>query len=220
MACSPVAAALGRDPQPAFSETELGLGGKEPNVEFRRSFVISRPQHDVWNFLADVEKVATCMPGAMLTGLRGDRWQGRVALKLGPIGSNFEGEARIIRDPARRRGTILGAGRDRLSASRANAEIDYVLTAEQSGATTRVDITFRALLLGPLAQFGRSAIINNVAARLTDMFAHNLERRLMKSPGAIDDATAPIAVGSLLGTVIFAGMKNALTRLLDKFRRR
>jgi carbon-monoxide dehydrogenase small subunit len=204
---------------PALGEADLGLGGKKPNIELRQSFVIARPQREVWAFLADVERVARCMPGATLTGSRGDRWQGQIAVKLGPIAAAFNGEARVIRDEAGQRGVILGAGRDRLSASRANAEIEYVLTAEQAGTAVRVEITVRALLLGPLAQFGRSAIVNDLAARLCDMFARNLERRLAGLSGATDDASAPISAGSLLGAVIVARMKNALARLLGKFHR-
>jgi aerobic carbon-monoxide dehydrogenase small subunit len=200
-------------------QAEVGLGGKKPNIEIRRSFVIARPQREVWDFLGNVERVVPCMPGATLTGSYGDRLQGRVAIKLGPMTAAFNGEARIMRDDATQRGVILGSGRDRLSASRAYAEIEYVLTAGQAEPSTRVDITVRALLLGPLAQFGRSAIVGDLAARLTDMFAHDLERRMAGSPDAEDKATAPIAAGSLLGAVMGARMKNALARLLAKFRR-
>jgi carbon-monoxide dehydrogenase small subunit len=212
MASAPTAA----DSGPAFGEADLGLGGKKPNIEIRQSFVIGRPQPEVWTFLADVERVATCMPGATLTGSRGDRWQGQIAVKLGPIAAAFIGEARVIRDEPAQRGIVLGAGRDRLSGSRANAEVEYVLSAEQAGTAVRVDITVRALLLGPLAQFGRSAIVNDLAARLCEMFAHNLERRLA---GSTDDASAPISAGSLLGAVIVGRMKAALARLLGKFHR-
>jgi carbon-monoxide dehydrogenase small subunit len=159
------------------------------------------------------------MPGAILTGSDGDRLQGQVAAKLGPVAAAFEGEARIMRDAAMQRGIILGAGRDRLSASRATAEIEYALTAEQSEAATRVDIAVRALLIGPLAQFGRSAIVNDLATRLSDMFVRNLERRMAGSSGAIDDETTPIAAGRLLGAVFAARMRNALARLRGKFRR-
>ena len=93
------------------------------------------------------------------------------------------------------------------------------MTAEQSGAATRVDITVRTLLFGPLAQFGRSAIVNDLAARLTEAFAHNLERRLTGSPGAGNGATAPLAAGSLLGAVVWARARSALAGLLGKFRR-
>jgi carbon-monoxide dehydrogenase small subunit len=173
----------------------------------------------VWDFFAQVERVIPCMPGATLSSSRGDRLQGQLAIKLGPIGAAFNGEARVVRDEAVQRGMILGAGRDRLSASRASAEIEYRLSAEQGGAATRVDITVRALLLGPLAQFGRSAIVSDLAARISDMFARNLERRLAGSSDAMDDTAAPIPAGSLLRAVIVARAKKAFTRLLGKLRR-
>jgi aerobic carbon-monoxide dehydrogenase small subunit len=214
-----ITAVDGAGMRPTFGDADLGLGGRKPNIEIRQSFVIPRPPQEIWRFLADVERVVPCMPGAMLTGSRGDRWQGQVAIRLGPIAAAFNGEMRIIRDDATRRGIILGAGRDRLSASRANAELEYALTAEPSGAATRVDITVRALLLGPLAQFGRSAIVNDLAARLTDMFARRIERRLAGLPDAPDDAAAPIAAGRLLGGVIVARMRSTLARLLGSFGR-
>ena len=218
-ALGPIAAVDDARTHPIFGDADLGLGGRKSNIEIRQSFVIARPPQEVWRFLADVERVVPCMPGAMLTGSRGDRWQGKIAIRLGPIAAAFNGEARVIRDDATQRGIILGAGWDRLSASRANAELEYALTAERSGAATRVDITLRALLIGPLAQFGRSAIVNDLAARLSGMFARRLERRLAGLPDAPDDAAAPIAAGRLLGGVIVARLRNSFARLLGSFGR-
>jgi aerobic carbon-monoxide dehydrogenase small subunit len=214
-----IATAIGSDRRPALGEADLGLAGKNPNIEIHQSFTIARPQREVWDFLADVKGVVPCMPGATLSAAQGDRLQGQLAIKLGPIAATFNGEARVMRDEAMQRGIILGAGRDRLSASRASAEIEYGLSAEQGGAATRVDITVRALLLGPLAQFGRSAIVSDLAARITDMFARNLERRLAGLPDATQGATTAIPAASLLGAVIVARVKNALARLVGKFRR-
>ncbi len=219
VAWAPLAAAIGGDRPLAFGDGDLGLAGKKPNIEIRQSFVIARPQREVWNFLAEVERVVPCMPGATLSGSRGDRLQGQLAIKLGPIAAAFNGEARVIRDEAMQRVMILGAGRDRLSASRATAEIEYRLSAERGAAATRVDIAVRALLLGPLAQFGRSAIVGDLAARVSDMFARNLERRMAGSSDAMDETTAPIPAGSLLRAVIVARVKKAFARLLGKFRR-
>jgi len=202
-----------------FDDAELGLNGRTPNIEIRQSFVIGRPQPEVWGFLADVERVVPCFPGAALTGRQGDRLTGRLSIRLGPMAAAFDGEARVVRDEARQRGTVLGAGRDRLSASRASAEIAYALSAEQSGASTRVDITVRTLLFGPLAQFGRGVIVNDLAARLAATFARNLERRLSGGPDANNGAAAPLAVGSLLAAAAWARARNAIARLLGLFRR-
>jgi len=211
-------APIGEHNGPVFDAADLGLAGKKPNIEIRQCFVIARPQAEVWTFLDDIARVVPCMPGATLSAVRGDRLRGQLAIKLGPIAATFEGEARVVRDAATQRGMILGAGRDRLGASRASGELEYQLRPEQSAAATRVDITVRALLLGPLAQFGRSGIVSDLAARITDMFAHNLERRMAGVPEAADEATA-LRAGSLLSAAIAQRMKKALARLLGKFRR-
>ena len=215
----PLAAAIASAASPSLGEGDLGLAGKKPNIEISQSFVIARPRREVWDFFAQVERVVPCMPGATLRSSRGDRLQGQLAIKLGPIGAAFNGEARVVRDEAVQRGMILGAGRDRLSASRASAEIEYRLSAEQGGAATRVDITVRALLLGPLAQFGRSTIVGDLAARISAIFARNLERRLGGSPHAMDEATGPIQAGSLLRAVIVARVRKTLARLWGRSRR-
>jgi aerobic carbon-monoxide dehydrogenase small subunit len=211
-------APIGKDEGPVLDEADLGLAGKKPNIEIRQSFVIARPQAEVWSFLDDIARVVPCMPGATLSAVRGDRLRGQLAIKLGPIAATFDGEARVVRDAATQRGMILGAGRDRLGASRASGELEYQLRPEQGAAATRLDITVRALLLGPLAQFGRSGIVSDLAARITDMFARNLERRMAGVPDAADEATA-LHAGSLLSAAIAQRMKKALARLLGKFRR-
>jgi carbon-monoxide dehydrogenase small subunit len=211
------AAPIGGEKGPVLDEADLGLAGKKPNIEIRQSFVIARPQAEVWSFLDDIARVVPCMPGATLSAVRGDRLRGQLAIKLGPIAATFDGEARVVRDAATQRGMILGAGRDRLGASRASGELEYQLRPEQGAAATRLDITVRALLLGPLAQFGRSGIVSDLAARITDMFARNLERRMAGVPDAMEERA--ISASSLLGAVIAERIKKALARLLDKFRR-
>jgi carbon-monoxide dehydrogenase small subunit len=216
---SPTSSATASAPHRRSDEAALGLGGKQPNIEIKQSFVIARPRDEVWAFFADPKRVAPCMPGATLTAADGDRLEGQVTVKLGPIAAAFAGEARMERDEARRCGRILGAGRDRLGGSRANAEIEYVLNDDAAGAATRVDVTVRALLLGPLAQFGRSSIVNDLAARLTEMFAHNLERRLAGGLDPPSTEAAPLTAASLLGSILRMRIRRAAARLLAKFRR-
>jgi aerobic carbon-monoxide dehydrogenase small subunit len=213
------AAPIEQPMSPSPADIGLGLGGKKPTIEIHQSFVIARPPAEVWAFLADVERMVPCFPGATLDGVEGDRLQGRLSIRLGPMTAAFNGEARVIRDDVRQCGTVLGAGRDRLSASRAAAEIEYALVAEPGGTATRVDVSVRTLLSGPLAQFGRSTIVHDLAARLTETFARNLERLLT---GSTDARLAPtsLAAGSLLGVVVWAHARNAFARLLRLFGRR
>ena len=128
-----------------------------------------------------------------------------MSVKLGPIAANFAGEARIVRDDARRSGVIMAAGKDQLGGTRAAGEVEYAL--QPAGAdTTRVTLTIRALLVGPLAQFGRSSIVEDLVARITAVFARNLEARL-SGTAAADGESAPLEAGSLIWQVIIARLK-------------
>lgn len=208
----PIAAAT-----PPSGEVELGdaadagLGGRSANLETSLSFAVARPLAEVWAALDDVERIARCMPGASLTEPpQGGRLKGRVAVKIGPIATSFSGVGRIVRDEARREGVLYGAGRDRFSGSSVRAEVAYALQPETEG-TTRVDVAVRALLAGPLAQFGRSGIVQDLVARLAAEFAHRLERSLAgQEPLKGETSFNP---GLLLWTTIKARLAATLGRL-------
>ena len=58
---------------------------------------------EVFAFFQDVPAVARCMPGAELTEAKGDGlYAGRVKVRLGPFGADFEGEAKVSADPEAR----------------------------------------------------------------------------------------------------------------------
>jgi carbon-monoxide dehydrogenase small subunit len=202
----------GESPSPADA-ADLGLAGRKPNFEIERAFTIARPPDEVWAFFDDIAAVVSCLPGAALTGpTDGDRITGRMAVKLGPITTDFSGEARLTRDAARRRGTIAGSGRDRLTGSRAAADVDYQLHAADGG--TRVEVTVRAMLAGALAQFGRSGIVDDLATRLTETFARNLERRLAGAPA--EAAPTPLAAGAMLRSVLAARLRAIVSRITGR----
>jgi aerobic carbon-monoxide dehydrogenase small subunit len=193
------------------ADDALGLGGRQPNIELLQSFEVSRPPQEVWEFFGDIEQVVRCLPGASLTRPpNGDRVDGKFSAKLGPITATFTGAARIVRDDENLRGVVLGAGNDRLSGSRAAGEIEYVLLP--AGGGTRVKLVIRALLAGPLAQFGRSGIVEDLVSRVAQAFARNLEAGLTGSASHIE-AQAPLAAGSLLRQVLAIRLKAALARL-------
>ena len=195
-------------------ETALGLGPRQPNIEIRQSFTVSRPPAEVWSFFQDIAQVASCLPGASVTQVAPDgRIDGKFSAKLGPITATFLGEARIARDDARQQGTVRGAGRDQLGGSRASGELDYSVAPTAEG--TQINITLRALLAGPLAQFGRSGIVDDLVKRITRTFAANLEARLTGTSFNSDGQVgATLQAGALLRTIIFSRMKAAVSKVL------
>jgi carbon-monoxide dehydrogenase small subunit len=190
-----------------------GLDGRQPNIELRQSFTVASPPQEVWTFFGDIEQVVRCLPGATLTQRPdGGNVRGKFSAKLGPITATFTGAARIVRDDEKRCGMVVGAGNDRLSGSRAAGEIEYVLLP--AGTGTRVELVIRALLAGPLAQFGRSGIVQDLVSRLAQAFARNLEARLTGSVSELEvQASAPLAAGSLLRQVLVARLKAVFAKL-------
>jgi carbon-monoxide dehydrogenase small subunit len=189
---------------------DVGLGGRQANLETTVSFKVANSVDELWVALEDVERIAGCMPGATLVEPpRDGRLKGRMAVKFGPIATSFSGSGRITRDDARRQGKLYGAGRDRFSGSSVRAEVIYGLHPEGDSAT-RVDLTIRALLAGPLAQFGRSGIVQDLVKRLAGEFAGRLEHNLATGEH-LEGREASLSAGSLL----FATLRGRLRAFLD-----
>ncbi len=172
-------------PTQASAAVSLGAIGTEQwqaveneGVELLEAFRVPFARSRVWDFFADLDRVARCMPGAHLTNPPADgRAEGELNVKLGPIVSAFAGTIEVERDDANFSGVVRGAGRDSKSGSNARAMIRYGLKPVDE-ATTQVDISVKFLLVGALAQFGRSGLVKDVADHLTTLFAHNLEASL------------------------------------------
>ena len=182
-------------------------------MELTQSFDVNHPPQQVWEFFGNIEEVVTCMPGASLTAPSDGRHiDGKIGVKLGPISANFAGEADLERDNQARVGIIRGSGRDNRTGSRAKGEVRYTLVEENGGASTRVEIVVEFTLAGALAQFNRPGLVNDLAGRLTEQFAANLQAKLDAAAGgeAVDggasakagEAAAQIDAGALLWAMI------------------
>lgn len=165
--------------------------------EVTQSLVVSFPRDVVWRQLHDLEMAARAMPGVSLEGApEGDRLRGSLALKLGPITTNFAGEAQVSMDDSSYTGIVRAQALDRKNNSRARSEIHFSLAEEE--LRTRLDIRVSYTLSGPLAQFSRGSIVQEIAQRLTDEFAGNLEAAIAarfasttKIKAAVPEVTTP-----------------------------
>ncbi|MDB5518737.1 MAG: carbon monoxide dehydrogenase, partial [Tardiphaga sp.] len=166
------------------------------------------------------ERVAACLPGARLSGPPVDgHVRGQFTAKLGPIAASFSGEARIERNDENRSGVILGGGQDARAGSRASGEIEYRLSALDAGAATKVDLEIRALIAGPLAQFGRSGIVEDLTKRIIDVFSRNIEAELSGHGDRVGSDTS-LRAGSLLKDLVKARLLALLEPISRMFRSR
>jgi carbon-monoxide dehydrogenase small subunit len=140
-------------------------------------FSVAYPPEQVWAFMADLEAVAGCLPGANLEENDGERVKGFIAIKFGPMAAKFAGAARLTRNEEQRSGMLKGGGQDTISQSRANGEITYRVLSDNAGATL-VEVEMLYSLQGPLAQFSRSGLVKDFVARMILDFGRNVERRM------------------------------------------
>ncbi len=186
----------------------------KPQTTLRLSFSVEHSRDKVWDFFGRLGEVTACLPGTSLIGTpTDDRVEPRIRIKVGPIVAEFEGVADVVRDPANHAGTIHGSAHDTRSSSMTRGEIRYVLHEDQGGTATRVDLEVGYTLTGPLAQFSRSGIVEDIARRMTGSFARNLEARLNQSTsgartGYAAGASVPeLDAGSLIFSVLWDRIK-------------
>jgi len=159
-------------------------------VKLSNTFEIDRPVGDVFDIFLDIERVAACMPGSRLTGRVDDQtYEGEVKIKVGPLTVAYAGQATFVEiDKEGRQLTLRARARETRGAGNADALI--VARLEAHGSGTRVVIDTDLSIRGKVAQFGRGAI-GEVAARLMQQFAQNVEVMLSGDEGAA--AAAPTA---------------------------
>src|SRR5207247_1666513 len=87
--------------------------------------------------------------------------KGRMSVGIGPISASFTGAASIERDDSTMTGRIVGAGNDKRSSTRTRGEVVYRLASEGETAT-RVSLTADYNLQGPLAQFSRTSVVQEI----------------------------------------------------------
>jgi carbon-monoxide dehydrogenase small subunit len=138
---------------------------------------VAFPPEVVWDRLADIRQVSSCLPGAEVTELEGDRIKGRINVALGPLNIAFNGVGKVLLDQEERIGRLSGGGRDVGSGSTAEGELKWrVLPGESPDSSIQVNLSWR--LSGQLAQFNRGGLVQDVIQRLASIFVSNLEATL------------------------------------------
>ncbi len=164
------------------------------------SVMVNATPDAVWAALADVSRVASCVPGAEITEIEGNDFAGHMRVALGPIKASFAGRGVMTRDEATRQGTIAGQGRDNSSGSLAHGEARFAVREPGSGdGGAIIDVTLSWRLSGMLAQFNRPALVGAVVKQLAVAFAKNLEALIA---GDNPQTARPLGLFALLWTII------------------
>src|SRR5258707_3746057 len=96
----------------------------------KNDFEVAEPVEKVWQFFDNIPQVAACLPGAELTDdLGGEKYKGRVGVRMGPVRLQFAGTAEITeRDEAARRVGVHAAGAEEKSRGQVSMVVTPILS--------------------------------------------------------------------------------------------
>jgi len=182
-------------------------------------FEVAEPVDKVWRFFDNIQQVASCLPGAELTkDLGDDKYEGRVAIRMGPVRMQFSGTAAITeRDEAAKRIVVHAAGAD--EKGRGQAAMMVGATLSPKGRGTKVAVTQDLQLSGAAAQYGRG-MISDFSAILMRDFAVNMQDRIERlERGESAEQIAAAGRGSSVKgfTIALRAARMALTRVFRRF---
>jgi carbon monoxide dehydrogenase subunit G len=181
-------------------------------------FEVAEPVDKVWRFFDNIPQVASCLPGAELTkDLGDDKYEGRVAIRMGPVRMQFVGTADITeRDDAAKRIVVHAAGADEKGRGQAAMIVGATLSAKGRG--TKVAVTQDLQLSGAAAQYGRG-MISDVSAILMRDFAVTMQDRIERiERGESAEQIAAAGGSSVSGLAIaLRATRMALMRVFRRF---
>jgi len=150
-------------------------------VDLTHSFTVPVDRNTAWAAFQDIESVAECFPGAAVTSVEGDTFQGTCKVKLGPIALQYAGSGAFVeRDAENFRMLLEAKGRDKRGNGTAGATVTTEFHAE-GPSVTRVEVATDLHITGKPAQFGRG-VMQEVSDKLLGQFVQCLEARVGPPP--------------------------------------
>jgi carbon monoxide dehydrogenase subunit G len=149
-------------------------------MQLTHDFTVPASMDETWAALNDIEGIAGCFPGATVTGVEGDSFEGSCKVKLGPIALVYNGAGAFVeKDAENHRMKIEAKGKDKRGNGTAGA--DVIATMAETGEGTRVTVVTELNITGKPAQFGRG-VMQDVSDKLLGQFVDCLSRRLSAPP--------------------------------------
>jgi MYXO-CTERM domain-containing protein len=148
-------------------------------VRFEHSFTVPTDIETAWRNLADIDRVAPCIPGATIESVAGDEVNGSIRVRLGSIGPTYKGTMTFVqRDHGAHRFVLKAHAETRTSGS---ATAGVVATLAEFGGSTTVLIISDVEFTGKAGQLEASVIADS-GTRLVRQFAQRFADVLAADP--------------------------------------
>ncbi len=163
-------------------------------MELTHTFTVPATVEETWAAFQDIESVAGCFPGAMVTEVDGDDFKGSCKVKLGPIALVYTGTGTFVeKDEAAKRFVVEAKGKDKRGNGTAGATVTASL--EGSEGSTEVTVVTDLAITGKPAQFGRG-VIQDVSDKLLGQFVSCLQQKVGDPSDSAGEPSAAPASGA------------------------
>ena len=173
-----------------------------------RDFSLAARPDEAWELFCDIRSVGGCIPGATVTNVSDDSFEGTVDVRFGPIRTAFLGKGTYSSNAANKSGTVSGRGDAGNGQSKLEGEMSYTIGLGARGGS-RVSVGVRFRVEGLLAQFNRPELVRGFVDYLLIRFISNCESVLSGGKAA----EAPQL--SVLG-LAWSALKNRLRMLFGR----
>ena len=186
-------------------------------VIISKTFSVAAPSEKVWDFMTNVEKVSTCIPGAEYVEDLGDgKHSVLLIVKVGPIKSKYRGEV-FLKSLNKETQVIEIQGKGTDVKGKGGANMDLVGSIkDKDDNLTEVKGEATVTIQGMLAQFG-SRMVEDVSNQLFIQFTRSLSSKLEGNQSSSESEV--VEDNTLSGvTVASAAIKGLSGRFMDKIR--
>jgi uncharacterized protein len=151
-------------------------------MQFQHRFAVSTPSQAVWTTIADIERVAPCVPNTRVRGRAGPTaFDVEITVAVGPFEITADGTLTLAeRDDAARREVLRVVANDADGDTLAEATVTIVLSDDGAATDGAVHTDVE---LGGLATLVAEETLDQVAGDTLRTFAANLEALLRPAPG-------------------------------------
>ena len=200
-------------------------------MHFEGEFSVPGKATDVIRRFADVPRMSSCMPGAVLEAQNEDgSWPGGMVVSFGPKKIKFSGKATVDFDFDALTGSVHGRGAADMRAARIGVKVSFALRDDPAAEkpATIVKVVSDAELGGVLADFARTggiAVANLIMADFAKRAAAEFSKDepvvqpvAEAAPDAVAPPPAPAPAPALsAGSLTWVVIKAYLARLLGIF---
>lgn len=146
-------------------------------MKFEGTIDLGVPVATAWDFLIDIDRFSSCLPGLeQVTQIDDKTFDGVIGAAVGPISGKFSFRSTIVESHPPRQMIVRTEGKDSVTQSTLNADMTVDLH-ENSERRTRLDYRADVQIKGRLAILG-DMVLRATATLILQEFASRLRGRL------------------------------------------